>query len=116
MSYTLMQEHRGEQEVNAAPENDEKLIRAAVSLNARILGLSIGVIMGAGLFIATIWLVIKGGEQVGPNLALLGQYLPGYRVTVLGSFIGFAYGALLGYVSGWLVGWLYNWFVFFRSR
>ena len=46
-------------------------------------------ILALGLFIATNWLVIKGGERVGPHLQLLSQYFIGYRVTFLGSFIDF---------------------------
>lgn len=113
MSRALKIVYRGEAIVESA---DEKLVRAAVSLNARILGLSFGVIGGLGLFVATIWLVIKGGRPLGPNLSLLGQYLPGYTVSLPGSFIGLFYGLILGYVGGWLVGWIYNGIVFLRSR
>jgi hypothetical protein len=37
---------------------------------------------------------------VGPNLALLGQFFPGYRVTLGGSFLGLAYGSLAGFLAG----------------
>ncbi len=67
-----------------------------------------GLILGIVLFGATIILVMKGGEVVGPHLALLGIFLPGYRVTVLGAFIGFIYAFVLGYALGRLVGAVYN--------
>jgi hypothetical protein len=51
---------------------------------------------------------LKGGEVVGPNLALLAQFCPGYRVTFLGSVIGFAYGLVYGGVAGYAVSTLYN--------
>ena len=47
--------------------------------NALASGTVAGVIAGGGLFLATNWLVLKGGEPVGPHLALLGQFFTGYR-------------------------------------
>jgi uncharacterized membrane protein required for colicin V production len=46
---------------------------------------------------------------VGPHLALLGQFLIGYRVSFVGSLIGFAYGFIAGYLVGYAVGRVYNW-------
>lgn len=66
------------------------------------------VIGGASLFLMTAWLLIKGGENVGAHLTLLGQYLAGYSVTWTGSFVGLFYGALLGGVTGWSIGYIYN--------
>ena len=60
------------------------------------------------LFAATLILVVKGGTVIGPTLGLLGQYFPGYQVSVTGSFIGLAYGAASGYVGGWLFAFLRN--------
>lgn len=77
-------------------------------LNAKALGLALGLIFGLGLFIATNWLVIKGNQPVGPHLQLLSQYFIGYRISFLGSFIGFAYGFALGTLSGALIGRIYN--------
>jgi hypothetical protein len=77
-------------------------------LNTRVWGITLGLLLGTGLFLATIFLVIKGGPVVGPHLSLLGVYLPGYRVTVLGSFIGFVYMFVIGYGLGYLIGAVYN--------
>ncbi len=85
-------------------------------LNAKTMGLVLGLLCGLAVFIATNWLVIKGGESVGPHLSLLGQYFIGYRVSFLGSFIGFAYGFAVGTLSGALIGWIYNTIAAFRSR
>jgi hypothetical protein len=86
----------------------EKLLGSVLWLNAKTLGLVLGLLSGLALFIATNWLVIKGGEPVGPHLSLLSQYFVGYRVSFLGSFIGFAYAFAVGAVSGALIGWVYN--------
>jgi hypothetical protein len=77
-------------------------------LDAIAQAISAGVLVGLGIFAATNWLVLKGGDVVGPNLALLAQFCPGYRVSFLGSLIGFAYGLFYGGLAGWAVGTLYN--------
>ena len=93
---------------------EEKLFSGVLWLNAKVLGLALGLICGLVLFIATNWLVIKGGRQVGFHLQLLSQYFVGYRVTFFGSFIGFAYGFAAGTLSGALIGWIYNKITAFR--
>lgn len=85
-------------------------------LNGVILGLVLGLLSGFGIFLATIILLIKGGEQVGPHLALLGQFFIGYRVTFGGSLIGFLYGLLFGFVVGYVIAGLYNWVANFREQ
>jgi len=98
---------------HALPE--ERLFSGVLLLNAKVLGLTLGVICGLGVFVATNWLVIKGGERVGPHLILLSQYFIGYKVTFLGSFIGAAYGFALGTICGALMGWIYNRVAAFRQ-
>ena len=85
-------------------------------LNGVILGLVLGALFGCGLFIATIILVVRGGDVVGPHLALLGQFFIGYRVTFTGSIIGFFYGLGLGFVVGYMIASLYNWMASFRDK
>lgn len=90
-------------------EIEEKMLQQAmVRLRSRALSVVCGLLGGAILFIATIWLVIRGGYPVGPHLGLLGVYLPGYSVTWGGSILGLFYGALIGGVSGWVLAALYN--------
>ena len=96
-------------------ESDEKLFTGILWLNAKVLGLALGLVLGLIIFAATNWLLIKGGDSVGPNLALLSQYFIGYRVSFVGSLIGFAYGFALGTLSGALIGWVYNKLASLRS-
>ena len=77
-------------------------------LNERAWGIAIGLLLGLGLFVATNVLVLKGGAAVGPHLSLLSQFLPGYRVTFVGSLIGFVYLFVLGYGIGRTIGSVYN--------
>jgi ABC-type dipeptide/oligopeptide/nickel transport system permease subunit len=88
--------------------NEEKLFSGTLWLNVKAMGLVLGLVSGLAIFIATNWLVLKGGEHVGPHLQLLSQYFIGYRVSFLGSFIGFAYGFAVGTICGALIGWIYN--------
>lgn len=89
-------------------QEEEKLLRNVLLLDAKVLGFVLGVVCGLGLFVATIWLVIKGGDRVGPHLQLLSQYFIGYKVTWVGSFIGAAYGFAVGTLAGAAIGWIYN--------
>jgi hypothetical protein len=77
-------------------------------LNGRAWGIAMGLVLGIGLFIATNFLVLKGGPEVGPHLALIGEYLPGYRVSFVGSLIGFVYLFVIGYGIGRIIGSVYN--------
>jgi hypothetical protein len=90
------------------------LVRA-VRLNAVVTGLVTGLMAGLTLFVATNWLVVKGGVVVGPHLALLNQFFLGYRVTFLGSIVGFAWAFGLGFVAGFAMVRIYNLLVGIRS-
>ena len=100
---------------NRESESIDRLLQIRViRLKAASSGLVTGLIMGIGLFVATNWLVLKGGDRMGEHLRLLSEYFLGYDVTFLGSLVGFVYAALLGYVLGYSASWLYNRFVDFR--
>jgi len=94
---------------------EEKIFSGILWLNAKALGLVLGLLFGLAIFIATNWLVLKGGRLVGPHLSLLSQYFIGYKVSFLGSIIGFGYGFALGTLSGALIGWIYNKIAAFRE-
>ena len=94
---------------------EEVILTRLVRLNAKIQGVVIGLVTGVALFIATNWLVLKGGRDVGRHLSLLGQFFIGYRVTFLGSLIGFAYGFVCGFVVGYSVARIYNWIAYLKE-
>lgn len=89
------------------------LTKAFARIDQLAFALSTGSVCGLLFFAATLWLVIKGGEVVGPNLRLLSEYFVGYTVTVKGSFIAAGYGFLWGFLFGWLFAYLRNLFVAF---
>lgn len=100
---------------------NEKIFDGIFRLNARIIGLALGLLFGLVIFIATNWIVIMGhitssdNSEVGHHLKLLGEFFIGYRVSFFGSFVGFIYGFVLGTIGGSLIAWIYNKFVDFRN-
>lgn len=111
-----------EPEISYAQRNpgeivEEEIIRRAVlRLNGNILGFVLGSVVALAIFGATNWLVLKGGDVVGPHLSLLSQFFIGYSVSFVGSLIGASYGFFLGYLSGLFTGWVYNAVLSLRKR
>jgi hypothetical protein len=88
---------------------ERDLLQAAVvRMRARIMALVFGMLGGTGLCVATVWLLVRGGPNVGLHLNLLGNYFPGYSVTWPGAALGFVYGALAGAAVGFALAWVYN--------
>jgi len=96
----------GDLTVGTLPDQD--LTRTIRRLNARIMGISMGAMLGLVLFVATNWLVIKGGANVGQHLELLRNFFPGYRVSFGGSVVGFIYAFVLGYGIGVAIAAVYS--------
>ncbi len=72
------------------------------------MGGAAGGVGGFALFVATVVLLLKGGEVIGPNLSLLANYLIGYRVTWVGAFLGLVEAAAVGFIFGFLLAHLRN--------
>ena len=103
-------------------EEEKLLFQGTLRLNPRMIGLIVGLVLGAAVFAATNFLLIKGEftgaserHVVGSHLALLREFFIGYRVSFLGSIIGFFYGLVFGTLGGATVGWLYNKILEFRN-
>ena len=90
---------------------DHLIVQSLARLDGVALGIAIGALFGTAIFLATNLLIFRGGDVIGPNLALLGQYFIGYEVTFSGSVIGLVYGFIAGFVAGWLIAFLRNAFV-----
>ena len=88
-------------------ESDQVTFRVG-RMHGKVLATVLALLSGFGLFIMTLWLVIKGGPNPGPHLQLLSQYFPGYSVTLVGCFVGLFYGALVGGLVGWTIALIYN--------
>jgi hypothetical protein len=101
-------ESAGDHIDNLESADEELLTRAVLQLSGNILGLVLGILASLVIFVATNWLVIKGGPVVGPHLSLLSQYFIGFSVSFVGSLIGMAYAFIVGYLSGISIAWVYN--------
>jgi hypothetical protein len=94
---------------------DDAVLTRLLRLNAVLTGVATGILCGLAVFVATNWLVLKGGAVVGPHLALLGQFFIGYRVTFVGSLIGLVYGFGCGFAAGFVAAWIHNRVVTYRE-
>lgn len=96
------------QQSHNTDRTDEIIIQSLAKLDGKALGIAIGLLFGLGVFAATNILILKGGEVLGPNLALLSQFFIGYEVTFTGSLIGLVYGVITGFVLGWMIALIRN--------
>ncbi len=107
------------EEQSLAKTHEEILAPALARMDKLAFAVSVGTASGLLIFLATLWLVLKGGDVVGPNLRLLENYFFGYTVTVKGAFLAFAYAFLWGFLLGWLIAYLRNLFLaiyLYRAR
>jgi hypothetical protein len=86
---------------------ERALTQVFLRIDRLALGLSLGMASGLLLFLVTLFMVLQGGTA-GPNLGLLGQFFPGYRVTPLGSLVSVGYGFFTGFAVGWTFAFLRN--------
>jgi hypothetical protein len=121
--WQVNEEQEYHEEVRLEPEKEAALERLFAGAFARMdkLGLAtaLGTVSGLLIFIATIWLIIKGGPVVGPRMQLLGQYFFGYTVTVKGAFVGMAHAFSWGFLFGWLFAYFRNFlfaFIIYRAK
>ncbi|MHC4846512.1 MAG: hypothetical protein ACYTCU_10165 [Planctomycetota bacterium] len=91
-----------------AQESQRRNAQRMLRIDATLWGITAGLLLGIGLFVATNWLVFRGGPQVGKHLGLLGHYFIGYSVTFMGSLIGFVWAFASGFVAIWLLVSVYN--------
>ena len=86
----------------AAEMLEQTLAVVLSKVDAVAAGVAVGGVLGGLLAFMTAFLLVKGGSHVGGTLSLLGQFLPGYRVSPAGIFTGFAYGGSCGFLAGWV--------------
>jgi hypothetical protein len=101
---------------DAADERNEMRARTVLAwafarLDVVAFACASAVVFAGVLFVLTFGLTWKGappGVPVGPNLAALSAYFPGYAVTYGGAFVGAAYAALVGAAFGFVLAALWN--------
>lgn len=112
--WAINTEQEYQEEVALEPGEEtalDKLLPVVFSKMDKLgLAIATGSVCGFLVFVATIWLMIKGGI-VSAYLQLLNKYFLGYTVTLKGAFIGMAYGFSWGFLLGWLFAYLRNFFM-----
>lgn len=81
---------------------DEIIEVAFARMDPLAMGAAVGVVAGLAMFLATAWLLVKGGDVVGPTLALLRNFFIGYSVTWGGSVIGMVEAGIGGFALGYV--------------
>ncbi len=94
----------------AVPEADveELLADAFARYDPVAMGSAVGSVAGLGLALATAALLLRGGDVVGPNLSLLGNYLFGFTVSWSGLAVGLVEGAVGGFAGGYALARIIN--------
>jgi hypothetical protein len=100
-------------EIELKPEEIEAAVDSAIAhafmkVDSGALGMALGTATGLALFITTLLVYFAGWPEVVGKLFLLGQYLPGYGVTIPGSIFGLVFGFLIGFLVGWWVAFMRN--------
>lgn len=91
------------------PATDKAILMAAFArFDPAALAVALGSVFALLIFIATAALLLQGGDEIGPHLALLGIYLPGYEVSWAGGFLGALYFWVIGAVTGAVIAMLWN--------
>ncbi len=79
-----------------------------MKLSVKALALASGILWGASVFVATLWLLMRGYD--GRLIAQLDHFYIGYSYSVVGAFVGLVWGFVDGAVCGAIFAWLYNTF------
>lgn len=79
-----------------------------MKFSKKALALSLGIVWAIAVFLATIYVMLKGG---GHTIVLLQQFYWGYNISWGGAFLGLIYGFIDGFIAGWLIALLYNAFI-----
>jgi len=90
-------------EETPAPVIDEGLLHATVKWNTLLFAGICGVIGAFTLLFVTYLSLFRGLPQPGNYLNLLGVFLPGYRVSLGGAWVGFFWGGVVGAISGAII-------------
>jgi hypothetical protein len=101
-------DHSGEQAVFNTNDTDAGFRAPIAQLSGHSLGVGLGLLASLQLIGMTNWLVIRGSAENSLHAELLHNFLPGYSVTTVGSFIGGIELALLVYIACRLLALIYN--------
>lgn len=76
---------------------------ALARLHPLALGTAMGTVSASWVFGVTAWTALAGTDAAQRALALLAQYLPGYRVSPGGAVTGLLYAFGIGFAAGFML-------------
>jgi protoporphyrinogen oxidase len=103
--------HEEKREEVVVPEKvipDAVILRAFARLDKFGFATAVGTVSGLLIFVATLWVALRGGEEARTYLELMAQFFPGYTVSPNGAFEGMFFGATSGFLFGWFFAYLRN--------
>jgi hypothetical protein len=77
-----------------------------MKLSVKAFALTSGILWGALVCLATLWLLMMGYE--GQLISHLNHFYFGYTFSAVGAFVGLVWGFVDGAICGALFAWLYN--------
>jgi hypothetical protein len=77
-----------------------------MKLSVKAFSLTTGILWGATVFLATLWLLLMG--HGGGLIRQLDHFYLGYSFSTAGAFVGLVWGFVDGAVGGAIFAWLYN--------
>lgn len=86
---------------------ESNVLDAAIRVNTIIMAVAFAVLGGALLWLSTVILLVRGGQNVGLHLSLLSVFFPGYSVSWSGAWVGLIWGMVAGALSGFVLYWSY---------
>ena len=98
-------------ERSPADRHDAIIMWAFAKLDVIAFVAASAVMAALALFALTLLLVLKGappGVPVGPHLAQLAEFFPGYAVTAVGAGIGAVYAGVVGGLIGFVLAGAWN--------
>ena len=107
------------------PQDSEVLpatLRLAFApVHKRAFGTATGLAAALGVFVLTLFELVRADVPGTSSLNLLNEYFAGYRVSVAGAFIGLLWGFATGFVMGWFLAFCRNlvvasWIFWVRTR
>jgi hypothetical protein len=94
-----------------AQSDDFVFLALFARMDTVAMAVAIALLFAIGLSGATAVLLLEGappGVAIGPNLSALGNILPGYSVSWMGSLIGATWAGVIGAVTGYLIATFWN--------
>jgi len=93
-----------------------RVVLVLAYIDARALGVSLGILCGVWLFLLAFVPLWRGDSQALRSVALLSQYFPGFRISYKGILVGVVYASIGGFAVGYLFASIRNLLVHFYIK